>query len=54
MTTREVMRKTIIRQALKRQRPGAGSSKEFLARRTTVAHWPDLTGTLAPIPWEMW
>ena len=53
MITREAMRKAIIRQALKRQRPGAGSSVEFLARRTAVVQWPDLTGALAPISWAV-
>ncbi len=53
MTTREAMRKTIIRQALKRQRPGAGSSAAFLARRTAVVQWPDLAHVLAPIPWAV-
>lgn len=53
MITREVMRKAIIRQALKRQRPGAGSSREFLTRRTAVAQWPDLSQALAPVPWAV-
>ena len=53
MTTRETIRKTIIRQALKRQRPGAGSSQAFLTRRTAVAQWTDLTPVLAPIPWAV-
>ncbi|MBI2886563.1 MAG: hypothetical protein HYY02_05090, partial [Chloroflexi bacterium] len=53
MTAREEVRKTIIRQAQKRQRPGAGSSVEFLTKRTALIRWPDLTQVLAPIPWAV-
>ena len=47
------MRKAIIQHALKRQRPGAGSSKHFLAGRTVMVTWPDLTQVLAPISWAV-
>jgi hypothetical protein len=53
MLIRDIIRKTIIRQAQKRQRPGTGSSREFLARRMAMVHWPDLTPVLSPIPWAV-
>src|ERR1051326_5044499 len=35
----------------RRQKPGAGSSPEFLRRRSAVKQWPDLTGVLSSIRW---
>lgn len=49
--TRREIRKTLIRLADKHQRPGSGSSAEFLRRRTAMAVWPDLTSVLGDIPW---
>jgi len=48
---RRDIRKTLIRLAEKHQRPGSGSSAEFLRRRTAMAVWPDLTPVLGDIPW---
>lgn len=48
---RREIRKTLIRLAEKHQRPGSGSSAEFLRRRTAMAVWPDLTSVLRDIPW---
>jgi hypothetical protein len=39
--------------ARRRQRPGAGSSRAFLQRRTTRVNWPDLTPILSPIRWAV-
>ena len=50
---RTLTRRTIIDMALRRQRPGTGSTHEFLAERTAMLHWPDLTEVLAPIPWAV-
>lgn len=49
--TRREIRKTIIRLAEKHQKPGTGSSLDFLRRRTAVATWPDLTPLLGAIRW---
>lgn len=50
MTTHEV-RARILDIARRRQKPGTGSSHEFLRRRTAMKQWPDLTGVLREIPW---
>jgi hypothetical protein len=50
MSTREV-RARILEIARRRQKPGTGSSQEFLRRRTAMKQWPDLTGVLGEIPW---
>lgn len=53
VAARERIRKSIIRQAQKRQRPGSGSSRAFLEGRTAAVRWPDLTQVLAPISWAV-
>src|SRR5215813_11657263 len=35
----------------RRQRPGTGSSTEFLRRRTAMQPWPDLRETLQGLAW---
>jgi hypothetical protein len=50
MTPGEV-RSQILAIARRRQKPGTGSSQEFLRRRTAMKQWPDLTDTLGEIPW---
>lgn len=50
---RTLTRRTIIDMARRRQRPGAGSTREFLLERTTMLQWPDLTSVLAPLPWAV-
>jgi hypothetical protein len=47
---REVRAK-ILEIARRRQKPGSGSSPEFLRRRTAMKQWPDLTEVLGEIPW---
>jgi hypothetical protein len=37
--------------ARKRQRPGSGSTAEFLQRRTNLMRFPDLAPILAPLSW---
>ncbi len=48
-----IIRRTIIDMALRRQRPGSGSSKRFLMKRTTNVIWPDLDPILRPIHWAV-
>ncbi len=48
-----IVRRTIIDMALRRQRPGSGSSKEFLMERTTHVIWPNLDPILMPIHWAV-
>jgi hypothetical protein len=50
MTTHE-FRARILDIARRRQRPGTGSSLEFLRRRTAMIEWPDLSETLGDVPW---
>lgn len=50
---RLLTRRTIIDMARRRQRPGAGSSRDFLFARTAFVNWPDLTPVLSPIPWAV-
>lgn len=44
-------RRMLIAMARKRCRKGAGSSPEFLTRRTALIRFPDLTNTLSPVLW---
>src|SRR5215210_3797721 len=44
-------RSRILAIARRRQKPGTGSSLEFLRRRTAMKQWPDLTDVLGEIPW---
>jgi len=46
-------RKTLIAIAARRQKPGAGSSREFLLARTAKMHWPDLSDVMGEIPWAV-
>jgi len=48
-----IVRRTIIDRALRRQRPGSGSSKRFLMKRTANVIWPDLDPVLNPIHWAV-
>jgi hypothetical protein len=50
MSASEV-RTRILEIARRRQKPGTGSSQEFLRRRTAMKEWPDLTSALGDIPW---
>lgn len=50
---RQITRRTIIEMARRRQRPGAGSGRDFLFTRTADMKWPDLTPVLASIPWAV-
>jgi hypothetical protein len=45
------VRARILEIARRRQKPGSGSSLEFLRRRTAMKQWPDLTDVLGDIPW---
>lgn len=51
MATPADTRHILINIARRRQRPGAGSSTEFLKMRTSQLRFPDLTITLEGIPW---
>jgi hypothetical protein len=51
MPTAAETRHLLIDIARRRQRAGTGSSTEFLRGRTTQLRFPDLTATLAGIPW---
>jgi hypothetical protein len=50
MTASEV-RARILEIARRRQKPGRGSSLQFLRQRTAMKQWPDLTAALGDIPW---
>src|SRR5688572_12645901 len=50
MSAREV-RARILEIARRRQKPGTGSSLEFLRQRTAMKQWPDLSEVLGEIPW---
>jgi len=50
MTASEV-RALVLDIARRRQKPGRGSSLQFLRQRTAMKQWPDLTGVLGEIPW---
>jgi hypothetical protein len=45
------VRALILEIVRRRQKPGTGSSQEFLRRRTAMKQWPDLTSVLGDIPW---
>jgi hypothetical protein len=47
------IRRTMIRMAKRGQRPGSGSSIEFLKRRTADVEWFDLSDILAGIDWAV-
>jgi hypothetical protein len=51
MATPSEVRARILEIARRRQKPGTGSSLEFLRRRTAMKQWPDLTQVLGDIPW---
>ncbi len=46
-------RRLLLDMARRRARPGTGSARVFLERRSAVARWPDLTPALAGIPWAV-
>ncbi|WP_337288763.1 hypothetical protein [Candidatus Methylomirabilis sp.] len=46
-------RRLLLDMARRRAQPGTGSAREFLERRSAMARWPDLTPTLAGIPWAV-
>jgi hypothetical protein len=46
-------RQFLIRMALRRVRPGTGSSVEFMQRRTALNPWPDLREILQGIDWVL-
>lgn len=43
----------LIEMAKRRQRPGTGSSKEFLEKRTALLEWVDLEPVLGSISWAV-
>ena len=43
----------ILKMALRRAKPGTGSSNEFLDRRTAMQPVPDLSAILGTIPWVL-
>ena len=43
----------ILKMALRRAKPGTGSSNEFLDRRTAMQPVPDLSAILGTIPWAL-
>ncbi len=46
-------RRFLIEMSLRRQKPGTGSSVEFMQRRTDLNPWPDLREILKDIPWAI-
>jgi len=44
-------RRILIEMSLRKQKPGTGSSLEFLRQRTAMNPWPDLRDILHGIPW---
>lgn len=46
-------RRFLIEMSLRKQRPGTGSSVEFMYRRTAMNPWPDLRAALAGIDWVL-
>ena len=46
-------RRLLLDLARRLAQPGTGSARVFLEDRTAVARWPDLTPTLAGIPWAV-
>ena len=53
MTDTAHTRRQLISLALRRQRPGMGSSMALLEQRTAFMQFPDLTSILGPIPWAV-
>lgn len=51
--TRRQQRRLILDLALRRQRPGTGSSEAFNMRRTALNPWPDLRGILSDLRWAI-
>ncbi len=51
MLTNQEIRGKILEIARRRQKPGTGSSHEFLRRRTAMKQWPNLTDVLGDILW---
>ena len=45
--------KFLIGLSLRLAKPGSGTSREFLSRRTAMKIWPDLTSALGEIPWAV-
>lgn len=50
LTVRQT-RRFLIDMALRRIRPGTGSSHEFMRRRTAMNYWPDLRPILQGLDW---
>ncbi len=46
-------RRFLIEMSLRKQKPGIGSSHEFMRRRTATVKWPDLQHILQPIRWAI-
>jgi len=53
VTTATATRRLLIDIARRRQKPGAGSSRQFLLARTTEMTWPDLTDILDDVAWAV-
>ncbi len=47
------LRRLMIEMVSRRVKPGAGSSPEFLKRRTAMISWPDLRPILTGVPWAL-
>ena len=47
------IRRTLLAVARRRQRPGTGSTRQFLTTRTHSMQFPDLTPVLHPVPWAV-
>lgn len=47
------LRRLMIEMVSRRVKPGAGSSPNFLKRRTAMNPWPDLRPILVGIPWAL-
>nr|MBI2905790.1 hypothetical protein [Chloroflexota bacterium] len=47
------MRRVMIDISLRKQKPGTGSSHEFMRRRTASNPWPDLREALKGIDWVL-
>ncbi|HLF26106.1 MAG TPA: hypothetical protein VJG32_07210 [Anaerolineae bacterium] len=46
-------RHLLIEMSVRKQKPGTGSSLEFLRKRTAMNQWPDLRDVLKGIPWAI-
>jgi len=53
MGTIATRRRLLLTIAHRRQRPGSGSARRFLVRRTAEMEFPDLSPALGPIPWAV-